>query len=482
MKHRQLLTKYCGDAPFWKVTLRLAIPIALQNLLISSLALVDTLMVGQLGDVQLASVGMAGQWSWLMNLVLFGIASGTSMFISQYWGVGDIKSIHKTYGIALCSSVAVAMVFTIVGIVLDNEVLSVFNQDPRVIGYGTKYIQIAAFSYVALAISSTMSVLLRATENVKLPMYIAFCTTVMNAILNYGLIFGELGMPEMGVQGAALATSLSSWTGVVLLFLFSYKQKNILIAPIQNIFKFTKNEFTLFFRKALPVIFNEGSWGLGTVLFNIIFSNLGYEYYASITILKTFEGLVFVFFNGLCSACCVMVGKSIGRGKIERGMLDAKRFSFLIPFSALVLGVVVALSNHTLVSLFNLQGNLTETTLHASQGIIIIYGLHLMVRNIPYAQIVGIFRSGGDTTTGMKFDLFCLWLLSLPMTYVCAYVLKLPFVLTYAIMYIFEDYPKAILCIRHFISMKWIRPVTKDGQMALEAMKNLSKKEATNNK
>lgn len=456
------------DAGFWRVALRLAVPIALQNLLISSFSLIDTLMVGQLGDVALSAVGMAGQWSWLLNIALFGVISGTSMYISQFWGNRDIGGIHRTYGIALTSALAISAVFLIAGLVIPEGILAIFNRDPAIIAAGSAYLSIAALSYPAVALSNILSTVLRSTERVKLPLVVSGITAVLNAVLNYALIFGRFGAPEMGVRGAALATVISSWSGPVLILIFSFLQKNILITSPARMFRFTRAQIGAFYRRAAPVILNESLWGLGTLLFNVIFSNLGYEYYAAVTIHKTFENIAFVFFVGFCNACCIMVGKSIGAGKIERAVTDSRRFAILIPLISVFAGALIILFRAQLVSIFNMGGNISELTQRTAQQILMIYGLELPIRNIPYIMIVGIFRSGGDTFTGMKLDLFSLWTLSIPATALAAFVLKLPFVWVFAIMYIFEDYVKAILCLRYYISEKWIKPVTDAGIAGLK--------------
>ena len=464
--------KYFCDAGFWRVALRLAIPIALQNLLISSFSLIDTLMVGQLGDVALSAVGMAGQWSWMLNIALFGVISGTSLYISQYWGVRDIDGIHRTYGIALTSAVLIATAFALSGLLIPGGIVSIFNRDPAIIDAGSAYLSIAALSYPAVAISNILSTVLRSTERVRLPLAVSGVTAVCNAVLNYTLIFGKFGLPAMGVRGAALATVISSWMGPLLLLLFSSFQKNILITSPARLFRFKRAQVGAFYRRAAPIILNESLWGLGTVIFNVIFSNLGYEYYAAVTIHKTFENIAFVLFVGFCNACCIMVGKSVGAGKVERAVMDSRRFAMIVPFVSLLAGAVIILLRAQLVSVFNMGGNISELTQRTAQTILLIYGLELPMRNIPYIMIVGIFRSGGDTTTGMRLDLFSQWLLSIPATFLAAFVLKLPFVVVYAIMYIFEDYVKSFLCLRHFLSDRWIHPVTEEGKQGYEKYLN----------
>ncbi|MBQ3179203.1 MAG: MATE family efflux transporter [Clostridia bacterium] len=465
------IKKYVGDRGFWSVTLRLALPIAFQNMLTSSFSLVDTLMVSMLGDISLAAAGMAGQWSWLLNIFLFGVSSGAAIFISQYFGVDDRRGIHRTSGIAIFSGLLLGAVFMLAACLMPGTVMRIFGEEEAVIAEGVAYLRIAGFSYFAVVISGVWSSVLRSTAQVKLPMYVSLITTVENAALNYLLIFGGLGIPALGIRGAALATVVSSWTGAILLLVLSMRRGNILYAPVRELFQFSKDSILLFYRKALPVMANESMWGLGTFCFNAIFGALGYENYEAVTILRTFESIAFAFFVGLCNACCVMVGKSIGAGKIQRAWQDALRFSILIPAVSVVVGWVIILFRVPLVSVFNLSGNISGTVLLTAQSLLMVYALEIPLRNIPYIQIVGVFRSGGDTTTGVLYDLSCLWGLSLPVTLLTAFVLKLPFVAVFAIMYISEDVIKSFLCLRHFRSTGWIRPVTPEGKAGLEVWK-----------
>ena len=461
------LTDYLGDKPFWRVTARLTLPLALQNVLTSSVQLVDTMMVSRLGDVTLSAVGMAAQWGWLCNLLNFGLCSGMSVFISQYWGVKDHKGIRRVMGLGLVFSLFVSPLFLAVALAAPAWVVGLFNQDPGVLDAGCRYLRIVCFSYPAVALTYLLSNVLRGTERVRLPLYVSIVTTIANAFADYGLIFGAFGLPALGVQGAAIATCISSWLGPVLILLFSVFEKNILIGPVRELFAFSWKQLGEFCTRALPVMSNEGLWALGMLTLNRIYANMGYEYYAGMTIFKTFSELAFAFFVGLGGACVIMVGKSIGQGKIRRGVADARRFSVLVPLMGLIVGLAMIAARHPLVSLFAAGDNLSATTISTAYAVTIFCSLEYCFRNISYVQVVGVFRSGGDTLTGMLFDLGSLWCVSIPLTLLAARVLQLPFIGVVIFAYLGEDIPKSILCLLHFKSMRWIRPVTEEGRAGL---------------
>ncbi len=467
-----MLKSLFGGKRYWKSVISLALPISIQNLLISSFVLVDTLMVSNLGDVSLAAVGMAGQWSWLLNLVLFGFSSGASVFFSQYFGDKNLEGIKTTYGIVMFFVIVSSLAFLILGFLIPKEIISIFNRDNAVLDVGASYLKIAVFSYPAIVINQIVGVLLRSTGRAKLPMYVSALTTVLNAFLDYALIFGKFGFPNLGIEGAAIATCISAWVGpLLILAILFYEKHEIVCAPITELMNIKKADLTLFFSRAFPVLVNETLWGLGVFTLNIVYSNLGYENYAAVTILKTFDNIVFAFFVGINNSCCIMVGQEIGAGQIKTGLKDAKRFVFLVPLLAIITSVAVVIFRGELVSIFNMAGTITKATLNTAKTIMIIYAVTFPLRNFLYVIITGVFRSGGDTKTGMRYDLACLWGISVPLSVITAYVLRLDFVLVYTFSMIFEDIFKFILCLRHFLKQKWIMPVTETGRLAYEEYK-----------
>ena len=444
---------------FWSLLLKLALPIALQHLLINSLTFVDTLFMSQLGDIALSASGMANHWNWLMSMISFGICSGTALFAAQYWGAQKMDKIKRTYTVAFTSGLFVALFFMIAAISVPQSIMRVFNRDARVVATGSAYLRIVAFTYPATVAASISSTVLRSTERVKLPMAVSLISTSLNIFLDYALIFGKFGLPEMGVEGAALATAISAWTGLVVLLIVSGIEKNILVIPIKEFFSFSLADFRLFMKKASPVIFNELLWGLGTVCNNAIYANTGHENYAACTILRTVESLCLILFIGLNDGGAVIVGKSIGEGEFDKGYKRAKRLVISTPAISVFIAVFAIAFKEKVIYLFNMSGNITDTTIQIAGILIVIYAAELCFRNIPYTLICAVFRSGGDSVTGAKYDLLCLWGLAIPITFVTAFYLKLPFPLVFLTEYLVEDVPKSIMCIKHFISRKWIKPV-----------------------
>ena len=205
-----------GGADFWRPAVRLVVPVALQNLLTSSFGMVDTLMLGKLGDVAVASVGMAAQWAWLLHIFFYGMSSGAAVFLAQYWGARDMDGIRRSYGVLSVGCLSISAVMFLLAFFAPETVIRLYSTDPVVIEAGASYLRIACFSYVALALTQIFCTVLRSTEVVNLPLYASICGVALNAVRNYGRICGAWGLPEMGVRGAAWATVLGQVTGAVI--------------------------------------------------------------------------------------------------------------------------------------------------------------------------------------------------------------------------------------------------------------------------
>lgn len=446
------------DRAFWRMMLPLALPIAMQNLLMTSFRLVDTLMIGRLGDVSIAAVGLAGYASFFVELVTFGVASGSAVFLAQYHGAGNVKGIRRTFGVMLVCVVPVGLLFTLLTVTFPEVVMRLFTDDAILIDEGVRYLRYAALSYVSLTLNTALGITLRCTENVKTSMWVSGFCALLNAGLNYLFIFGGMGIAAMGVAGAGLATAISSMASPVLLLFFSILQKNAIIAPIKDLLDIGHGFLKEYWKRVLPVLINEMIWSLSIIGINMVFGRMGTDNYAALTVVRTIENIVFVFFVGICNACNILVGKSIGAGQIENGKRYALQFMMLIPVFGFVLGGLVALLRGPMISMFDIS----QTAVHAASVMLLIYAVDVSIRNIPYLTVVGIFRAGGDTRRGLLCDGFVQYVMVLPAVVLCGLVWKLPFITTYLIMIIVDDIGKILFTVPYFLSMKWIKPIAQN--------------------
>ena len=437
--------------------LRLALPIAMQQLLVSCAQLVDTAMVTRLGNVVVSSVGVSSRWIFLMNLFYFGISSGSAAMIAQFWGAKDKKNIKRSYGIALIFGAVVALLFSVCMFTVPELMLRVFTDEQAVIETGTQYMRIVAFMGIFSAFNQISCVALRATERVNPPLFTSIIAVGVNTLLNYVLIYGKLGFPAMGIKGAATATLTSAIVQSVLLFMVLRTSKDIFADKIKDFFNISKDFLKRFSIVCLPVVFNEVAWAIGTNIYAMVFARQGSESYAGYTVFSSIEQVAFVFFVGICHACSIMTGKSIGEGNESGAYKQAKKFLIMTPIIGIITGSVLALVRNPVLNLLQIE---TQGAFDVASSLLLLYCIWLPIRNIPYTLIVGTFRAGGDTKIGIYFDCISLYLISVPVVVYLGIFARVDFVYLIMAMYLCEDIPKTIMSLIRFRSKKWIRNLT----------------------
>ena len=435
--------------------LPLAIPIALQNLLMASFRLVDMLMLGQLSGDALAAVDLASQISFFVDLLSFGVSSGCAVFLAQYHGAKNTDGIHRVMGVALVTLVPAGILATLLSVLFPHAIMQMLTNDESLRSIGVSYLSVAAFSYIAIVVNSILSTVLRSTEKVHLPLIASGTAAALNALLNYALIFGHFGLPALGARGAGIATAISAATGPVILLIVSILKRNVLIAPLKKIFDI-KRFFLPFWKRSLPAFLNETLWSLSIVIVNMIFGHMGKENYAGLSTVRTIENLVFVFFIGICHSCNIIVGKHIGAGDESGARRIANSFLILTPLAGFVLGMIVLVLRGPVVDLFQIG----DSSKAVARALLLMYAFEIGFRNIPYIEVVGIFRAGGDTRIGFFGDLAVQYLVVIPIAAILGLWVKLPFVTTFVIMQICDDIAKNLIYFFYYRKGNWIKPVS----------------------
>ncbi len=429
----------------------------LQNLLISSFTFADTLMIGQLGPVQIAAVGLANQMFFITVLFFFGLGSGASIFIAQYWGKKDLKSIHAAMGAALSAAVTGALVIASCSIMFPRQIMGFFTSDAAVISEGSIYLRIVAASYLFTAVSFIFSTSLRSTELAHYPLISTFSSLAVNILLNYILIFGKLGFPAMGVAGAALGTLISRGMEVVIILSIAYRKQTPAAAPVKEYLSFDRYFLRRYWKTALPVILNELAWALGMVAYKMVYARMGTDVIASANVSEAIQSLFFVMFIGSGNASAVMIGKKIGQQRYDEASLYAKRFLILPVFSGLAVGVFMSLFAPLITLAYNLDPELTLIT----QRSLRILAFLIPVRGLTIHAVIGVLRSGGDTRFSLMLEASGIWGIGVPLAVLGGLVLQLPIYFVYLLIGTEEIY-KALLSIFRFRSGKWLNDLTEE--------------------
>lgn len=440
-----------GDKKFLTTMFKLAAPIMLQNLVFASLNLVDGVMIGQLGESAVAAVGVANQVFFLVNLLLFGIGSGSAIFAAQFWGRKDIQRIKSVLGLNLLMSISGALVFSVVAILFPVQVISIYSKDPAVISQGSVYLQIVAFSYGVTAITSSYAFILRSTENVKLPLLTSIVALSLNTLMNYALILGNFGMPALGVKGAAYATIISRLIEVCLLLWIIYRKKLPVAGKLSELLNLKLLSLKKFFNTTLPVIATEIVWSFGITTYNIVYARIGTESIAAVNIAGTLDRIIFVVFIGLGNACAIMIGNLIGAEENEIATVYAKKFLALGAIGATTLGLFMALFASPLLVFYNVS----ELTIEFTIKLIGLMAISLPIRSLNLILLIGILRAGGDTRVAFFIDAGSVWVIGVPMAFIGAFVFGLPIHWVY-LMVLADEVVKLALGLLRFFSQRWI--------------------------
>lgn len=436
---------------FYSSLVAIAIPISLQALLQNFVNMLDTIMIGRLGSVEIAAVGLGNQIFFILNMILFGITSGGGVFIAQFWGKKDLAGIRKSLGLMTIIAFVVSFIFTIVCLLIPNQLIRLYSPDPQVIQVGGAYLRFVCLSYVPTAISFSITLALRSTERVKLPLVCTSISLFTNLIANYLLIF----VAGLGVKGAAIATVISRIIELVILATWSYSHKYEICGKLKELLGFNRYFIVKFLKIAFPVIINETFWGLGTSVYNAIFAHAGTNAFTAYSITGTISQLTWVFCMGFGNGVGVLIGKRIGEKKIVEAKTYAKRSMWFMPLIGAFVGVFLVPLSKLLPVFFNVDQEIINTATAILMILIFVYPFNSFCMN----WIVGVCRAGGDTVFSAVAEIVVLWCVAIPLGYVAAFVLHLPAPMIY-LFFCSESIVKAIIGAIRVLSGKWLHEVT----------------------
>lgn len=453
--NRRLSLDLKVDRKFTSHMLKIALPIMLQNLVASSLNMADTVMVGKLGEVEIAAVGIANQYFFIFSMILIGLCGGCSVFIAQYWGKKDYANIKRILGLGLISVLIISLVFMIAGFAMPREIISLFNNEPLVVDLGEKYLFIVLFSYIFTAITFIYSYSLRSIGNTITPLIVNIVALLTNVFFNYVLIFGKLGFPALGVEGAAMATLISRVLETIVIIFLVYKGKGVFAAKFNELKDLSLDFFMKSYKIIIPVLLNDVLWGLASLIYSFVYGHMGTGATAAIQICNTVNNMFMVVTFGTASASVIMIGNSIGEGKEEQTIEYAKKFMVLSFYVSIILGVILALTAPLILQLFNVSKEVRSSTLIMLYIISAIF----VIRFLGMVMIVGILRGAGDARSALKIEGFTMWFIGVPLTVMGAFLFRLPVHLVYALA-ILEELTKFILSLIRLKSKKWINNIT----------------------
>lgn len=439
------------DRFYYTTLLRIAFPIVAQNFITSSLNLIDVAMIGQLGETAIASVGLANQIFFLLILMLFGTYSGVGVFTAQLWGKGDLPGIHKVQGIGLGIGLTGSLVFTLLAQLAPRAVLGFYSEDPAVIIAGSSYLRIVSLAYMITAVTFAFSSVLRNTGYVRVPMVVSIAALSLKTLLNFGLIFGNFGLPKLGVEGAAIATLVARIIECALMLSISYIRRLPPAAKLKELVGFDRAFLNRVLKTSLPVLVNETLWSFGITTINMVYGRIGTDAIAAVNIVSSIENLAFVIFMGVSEATGIMIGHRIGAGEESRAFGFARQTLIMSTAGAILLGIGIILLSDFILSFYKLS----EASLANAKNILLVIGSLSWIRVGNMTIIVGVLRAGGDTRFSMVLDAGTVWLVGVPLALVSGLVLRLPVYIVYLLV-MCEEMVKYGIGLWRVASKRWI--------------------------
>lgn len=443
------------DKKFKNNLLKLALPITIQNFLTSSLNMIDTVIIGRLGEKEIAAVGIANQYYFLFNLLILGIVGGCGIFISQFWGKRDIDHIKKFLGLGFLGLVMLSTVFTLVALIFPKQIVLIFNSDPMVIEHGVKFLRIVSLSYIFTAISFNYACASRCVGKAMVPMIVSAIAVVINAVLNIIFVFGYFGIAPMGVSGSALATLIARIIETAIMITYIYKSHGVLASSLKHMFNFDLKLIKSSAKIIVPVILNEACWALGNIAYVVAYGKIGTEALATVQITSNIQNLFMVVNLGVANAASVMIGNAIGACEETKGKLYGRRFAFISISLGIIMGCILAVSSPTIINFFKVSSEVRTS------GIYILYiisaTMFLKMFNTVFA--IGILQGGGDSKYSFKLQMATLWGVGVPLAFIGALLFKFPVHIVVALVCI-QEVVNISIAIPRLLSDKWVRNVT----------------------
>lgn len=433
------------EQSFLKTVCNLAIPVALQSMLQASFSIVDQIMIGQLGSVSVAGVGLAGKFSSVYSVVVAAIGTVAGIMISQYMGQSNKKEIRRSFCLNLIFALGIAVLFTGICIGFPVRIMGLYTKDAQTILASAEYLKIVAWTFLPIAGATLLSTMFRCMEKARLPLYAGIAAAVLNTGLNYMLIFGKFGFPSMGAEGAAIATLLSQLAnfGILLFMIFRYGEILKKGGKEEIVSEFDWRQYV---GMLLPILASEFLWSLGENVYAAIYGNMGTEACAAMTLINPIQGLMMGALCGLSQAAGVIIGKKLGNREYDEAYTAAKKMILYGFVSSAVLSLVIVKTRTAYVEIYQVEDSVKALTAQ----ILTAYALvaPFKVQNMILGG--GIIRSGGKTKYVMLIDMIGTWGFGVPLGLLSAFVLKLSIPYVYFILSLEE-------CVRFGISVAVLR-------------------------
>lgn len=431
---------------------KIGIPVAAQNFVSVLVNMLDTIMIGSIGEAQLGAINQVNSLYVFYNMFVWGISMGTVVITSRYWGMKKIDPIRDMIGFAMRINIIAGLLLSVVTLTAPELVMRIFAKDPEVIAYGIEYLKIMGWLYVLPAVSTTFLCNLRAIHDVRVSVGVYTCSCLTNLVLNWVLIYGNLGAPRLEVTGAAIATAISKALEFVLVFIYMHKFEHRINFRFRYIFAEAKQYVPSFIKFGIPVFFSEFIWGFGMAIQSATLGQYSKEFLAAYSLVMVVLDLSTVAMCGFANASLILLGNMIGAGRDE----EAKKWSRFFLYGGIGVGVFMACIVFILRPFAPNFIECTAETANYIKQMLIVCAYVDISYGMSWNLGAGVLRAGGDTGYIAKIDVIMTIVMKGVIGTFCGLVLQLEPVL---VMFIVcsDEFIKAIIYLIRYFKGDWLR-------------------------
>ena len=447
--------KLFADKDFLRRLFNLTLPISFQALMLALVAAYDAVMLGRIEQNSMAAVSLATQVQFIQNMMLCAVTGSISILGAQYWGKGDKKTLHKIFGMSIRIAFVISLFFCVACVGFPRQIMMIFASDESLISIGASYLRIAGWSYLLTGFSQCYLGMMRVTEHADRCAIISSGAVVINIILNGILIFGLLGVPALGAEGAAIATLISRIIELIWAVVSSF-QKDFIHPSLKDLVVRDVLLFKDYVRCGLPLAGAAMFWGVGFTSYTAIMGHLGADSAAANSVAAVVRDLMCCVCDGVSAAGGIIIGNELGAGNLERGKLYGQRVSKMSIFigfisTAIILAVTPAVVNFII---------LTPQAKQYLIGMMVIMAFYMIGRCINTVVINGVFGAGGDTLFDIYSLAVCMWCIAVPLALLGAFVFHWHVLAVYACTCV-DEVGKLPWVFYHYKKYKWVKDLTR---------------------
>ena len=445
---------FVRNKQFYWLLISLALPVVFQNMITIGVNIVDTMMLGNYGEIQLSASSLANDFINLFQFLCMGVGSGAAVLTAQYYGRQDFANVKKTVTLMLRFIVLIALFCMLLAVICPAAIMRIYIQDPQVVAMGVLYLQISIPTFILHGITQTLTLTLRSIRDVKVPLAASIVSFFTNIFFNWVFIFGHFGAPEMQIAGAALGTVIARIIEFALIAGYFFFREQHIRYRIRDLFCSVRDLISVYFRYSVPVIFSDFLLGTGNSMVSVVIGHISTSFVAANSIVTMIQRLSSVMTQGVGQASAVLTGNRVGNGEIELAVEEGRTMITLSFLLGLITGGIILLIGPTIINAYSIP---TQTHDIAMQ---LLYAISLMVvfQSLQSVLTKGILRGGGDTRYCMIVDAGFLWLVSIPFGWIGGVLLGTSAFVTYILLKL-DWIIKVILCLRRFHAQTWIKKV-----------------------